>query len=71
LSNPRLATPGRRVTWRVSTTQVAPTVLASLGLDPTLLQAVVREGTSVLPAAGWTQARSLAHTQTGTPSFDQ
>lgn len=71
LSNPRLATPGRRVTWRVSTTQVAPTVLASLGLAPTLLQAVVREGTSVLPGASWTQARSLAHTQTGTPSFDQ
>lgn len=31
------------------TTQVAPTILASLGLDPNDLQAVQIEGTQVLP----------------------
>ena len=33
----------------VETTQVAPTILQLLGLDPTSLQAVQREGTKVLP----------------------
>ncbi len=33
----------------VTTTQVAPTILQSLGLDPDLLQSVAREGTRVLP----------------------
>jgi type I phosphodiesterase/nucleotide pyrophosphatase len=32
-----------------TTTQVAPTILKALGLDPTSLEAVKKEGTSVLP----------------------
>jgi hypothetical protein len=43
---------------RVSTRQVAPTILAALGIDPKGLQGVVAEGTQVLPgvfggAGGW------------------
>lgn len=34
---------------RVKTTQVAPTILRVLGLDPRLLHSVVKEGTYVLP----------------------
>ncbi len=34
---------------RVETTQVAPTVIKALGLDPALLDAVKKEGTKVLP----------------------
>jgi arylsulfatase A-like enzyme len=34
----------------VGTAQVAPTILEALGLDPSALDAVVAEGTSVLPA---------------------
>ena len=37
------------VSTPVSTTQVAPTLLSALGLDPKALQAVVQEGTTVLP----------------------
>jgi hypothetical protein len=37
---------------RVETTQVAPTILKLLGLNPNLLQAVQREGTRVLPGLG-------------------
>jgi arylsulfatase A-like enzyme len=37
---------------QVETTQVAPTILQLLGLDPNSLQAVQREGTSVLPGLG-------------------
>jgi hypothetical protein len=33
----------------VETTQVAPTILSALGLDPSALQAVQIEGTQVLP----------------------
>jgi hypothetical protein len=47
LSNPGFR--ARTVYSDVSTTQVAPTVLAALGLDPRALQAVQLEGTSVLP----------------------
>jgi Type I phosphodiesterase / nucleotide pyrophosphatase len=36
----------------VETTQVAPTILQLLGLDPNSLQAVQREGTEVLPGLG-------------------
>jgi len=36
----------------VETTQVAPTILRLLGLDPTSLQAVQEEGTRVLPGLG-------------------
>jgi arylsulfatase A-like enzyme len=37
---------------RVETTQVAPTILKLLGLSPSSLQAVQREGTQVLPGLG-------------------
>ncbi len=47
LSNPGFRP--RTVYSDVSTTQVAPTVLAALGLDPRALQGVQLEGTSVLP----------------------
>ena len=35
---------------RVETTQIAPTILRLLGLDPAALEAVRIEGTAVLPA---------------------
>jgi len=38
------------VTARVTATQVAPTVIKALGLDPSLLQAVQKEGTAILPS---------------------
>ncbi|TQL56711.1 alkaline phosphatase family protein [Oryzihumus leptocrescens] len=41
--------PGSRVPAPVETTQVAPTILRLLGLDPRLLQAVRIEGTRSLP----------------------
>jgi hypothetical protein len=47
LSNPRF-TPSS-VTAFVETAQVAPTILQALGLDPSLLDAVQKEGTAVLP----------------------
>ena len=47
VSLPGLA--GRTVSTSVGTTQVAPTILQALGLDPKLLQAVVKENTAVLP----------------------
>ena len=39
---------GRPTAW-VETTQVAPTILHLLGLDPNALQAVQEEGTEALP----------------------
>jgi hypothetical protein len=43
--------PGRS-SRRVETTQVAPTVLKLLGLNPSDLQAVQKEHTRVLPGVG-------------------
>ncbi|HEY3666168.1 MAG TPA: alkaline phosphatase family protein, partial [Polyangiaceae bacterium] len=40
---------GKTVSTAVGTTQVAPTILQALGLDPKELQAVVKESTQVLP----------------------
>ena len=40
---------GETVHERVQTTQVAPTIIKALGLDPALLQSVQVEGTKVLP----------------------
>jgi hypothetical protein len=48
VSNPEFAP--RKVTTFVETTQVAPTILQALGLDPNSLDAVQQEGTAVLPA---------------------
>jgi hypothetical protein len=42
-------TSGRTVSTPVTTTQVAPTILWALGVNPLLLQAVRKEGTPVLP----------------------
>jgi hypothetical protein len=47
LSNPSFAP--RTITSPVETSQIAPTILAALGLDPGSLQAVQLEGTQVLP----------------------
>jgi hypothetical protein len=47
VSNPGLRP--RTVTSAVETTQVAPTILGILGLDPQSLEAVRKEGTPVLP----------------------
>lgn len=47
LSNPRFD--AITVTSPVETTQVAPTILAALGLDPNALQSVQQEHTQVLP----------------------
>src|SRR5205807_10265478 len=47
VSNPDFAP--RKVTSFVETTQVAPTILQALGLDPSSLDAVKQEGTPVLP----------------------
>ena len=49
LSNPHFK--AKTVFSPVETTQVAPTILAALGLDPHELQAVQIEGTQVLPGA--------------------
>lgn len=43
---------GRTIDAPVLTTQVAPTILHSLGLEPRLLHAVALEGTRVLPGLG-------------------
>jgi hypothetical protein len=48
VSNPRLA--ARTVKAAVGTAQVAPTILEALGIDPSALDAVRKEGTGVLPA---------------------
>jgi predicted AlkP superfamily pyrophosphatase or phosphodiesterase len=68
MSNPRLAAAGTSVTWPVSTTQVAPTILAALGLPPNALQAVALEGTPVLPDTVWATTGPLAHDETLTPA---
>jgi hypothetical protein len=47
VSNPRFA--ASTVSHFVSTTQVAPTILQALGLEPSSLDAVRKEGTQVLP----------------------
>ncbi|MFG1643467.1 alkaline phosphatase family protein [Amycolatopsis sp. NPDC049252] len=43
---------GRTIAAPVATTQIAPTILRLLGLDPRALQAVREEGTRVLPGLG-------------------
>ena len=47
VSNPVFET--KTITMPVETTQVAPTILKALGLDPDSLQAVRKELTPVLP----------------------
>jgi hypothetical protein len=50
LSNPNFS--AETVTGPVETAQIAPTILAVLGLDPGRLTAVQKEGTQVLPGLG-------------------
>ena len=53
VSNPRID--HRTIHSFVETTQVAPTVLKVLGLDPNALDAVRAEGTPVLPGLSFDQ----------------
>jgi arylsulfatase A-like enzyme len=55
VSNPKIRE--RSVTTFVETTQVAPTILHILGLDPDSLDAVRKEGTAVLPGLEDTDRR--------------
>jgi arylsulfatase A-like enzyme len=66
VSSPHLATQGRLVTYPVSTTQVAPTIFAVLGVPPQALEAVVREGTPALPGEHWNIRGPLSQNQPGT-----
>jgi arylsulfatase A-like enzyme len=54
VSNPEVR--ASTVTSFVETTQVAPTILQALGLDPSSLDAVQKEGTPVLPGLGFKSA---------------
>jgi len=47
VSHPRLE--AKLVKTRVETKQVAPTIIKALGLEPSMLDAVRKEGTTVLP----------------------
>ncbi|MHB8166890.1 MAG: alkaline phosphatase family protein [Sulfuricella sp.] len=53
ISNPYLQRAGEVIQAPVFTTQVAPTLLASLGLPPIALEAVAKQGTPVLPGEDW------------------
>jgi hypothetical protein len=55
VSNPRIRE--RAITTFVETTQVAPTILKILGLEPQSLDAVRKEGTAVLPGFDDTDSR--------------
>jgi hypothetical protein len=49
VSMPGLRDTAASIAEPVQTTQVAPTILRALRLDPAALQAVVKEGTEALP----------------------
>lgn len=53
ISNPHLQHIGEEIQAPVFTTQVASTLLASLGLSPDALEAVAKQGTPVLPGEDW------------------
>jgi arylsulfatase A-like enzyme len=55
VSNPSLSP--STYTGTVETRQVAPTVLQALGISPSSLQAVQKEGTEVLPGLPLNSAR--------------
>lgn len=55
LSNPEFR--AKTVTSPVETTQVAPTILKALGLNPSALEAVRKEGTQVLPGVSFEEDR--------------
>ena len=52
VSNPQLDS-GKTVYSPVETTQIAPTILRELGLNPNALKAVREEGTQILPGLGY------------------
>ena len=56
LSNPSMSS--STVTSPVETAQIAPTILAALGLDPNKLTAVQEESTQVLPGLGFETGKS-------------
>jgi hypothetical protein len=56
VSNPSMSP--STVTSPVETTQVAPTILSVLGLDPDNLTAVQQEGTQILPGLGLDSGKS-------------
>ncbi len=56
VANPSM--PPWTVTSAVETDQIAPTILAALGLDPDKLTAVQKEGTQVLPGLGLDAGKS-------------
>ena len=56
VANPSM--PPSTVTSPVETYQIAPTILAALGLDPDKLTAVQKEGTQVLPGLGLDTGKS-------------
>jgi hypothetical protein len=60
LENPNLGQ-ASSVSTQVQTTQIAPTILEMLGLDPQALQAVVTEGTQTLPVPTRTAIGSSAN----------
>ena len=66
LSNPRLSP--ATVTSPVETAQIAPTILAALGLDPTSLTAVRRQGTPVLPGLTSEPASNIRQRPSERPS---
>ncbi len=49
VSNPNLTAAGTTNTAAVSTTQIAPSILSALGINPSALQAVQLERTQILP----------------------
>lgn len=53
VSNPGLA--AKTVKVPVLSSQVAPTILQVLGIDPGSLQSVRKEGTVVLPGLDWSE----------------
>ena len=53
ISNPHLPGAGEAIRVPVFTTQVAPTLLVTLGLSPGALEAVAKQGTPVLPGEDW------------------
>jgi hypothetical protein len=55
LSNPEFR--AKTITSPVETTQVAPTILKALGLEPSALEAVRKEGTQVLPGISFEEDR--------------
>ncbi len=64
ISNPHLPTTDAVNRSPVFTTQVAPTLLASLGLSPSALEAVAKQGTPLLPGEDWTSYFANSDSQT-------